>query len=120
MPAIRRYQSARIEKVYTAAAHLGLGFYILSGQFGLTPPQQPLPFYDHLLPLAEVPSLAELVARQLHEYGVSSLIYFTRPLASSADLIPYHDALVAACHKTALPYFVVEWAEEPLSPAQRP
>jgi hypothetical protein len=44
IPAIQRYQSRRIRKVCQAATTLGLKFYILSGEFGLISPQQPIPF----------------------------------------------------------------------------
>ncbi|MGH7600908.1 MAG: hypothetical protein ACREOI_31505, partial [bacterium] len=59
IPAMQRYQSLRIRKVCQAAMELGLEFYILSGEFGLIPSQQPIPFYDHLLRPEEVPVMVE-------------------------------------------------------------
>lgn len=108
IPAMQRYQSLRIRKVYQAATGLGLGFYILSGEFGLIPSQQPIPFYDHLLRSEEVPMMVERVVKQLHEFVVTSLVYFTRPLTSSQELLPYHEVIKSACRQAALPFFVVE------------
>jgi hypothetical protein len=108
IPAIQRYQSLRIRKVSRAATELGLKFYILSGEFGLISPQQPIPFYDHLLRPEEVAVLMERVNKQLQEYGLASLVYFTRPLASSRELLPYYEVIKTACLRAALPFFVVE------------
>jgi len=108
IPAIHRYQSTRIEKVYSAAAQLEIGFYILSGKFGLIPPTKPIPFYDHILKPEKVSSLAELMAKQIYEYQITRIVYFTKPLISSKNLIPYHDSLSNACKITSIPFFVVE------------
>lgn len=115
IPAIHRYQSPRIGKVFSAASCLGLRFYILSGMFGLIPPQELIPFYDHLLKPEEVPGLAELIIRQIHEYEVSGLVYFTKPLSSNRNLIPYRDALVIACEGISIPFYVVRLEHESMS-----
>ena len=108
IPAIRRYQDSRIEKVYAAASKLGLEFYILSGEFGLLPPQQPIPWYDHLLEPEEVCNLADRVAGQLRDYRITGLVYFTESFAQDPHVIPYHDAIIAACSRTKLPMLVIE------------
>lgn len=81
----------------------------------MIPPQQPIPFYNHRLRPEEVPVMVERVAKQLHEHGVARLVYFTRPLASSDELLPYHNVLKAACQRTALPFFMVELADEAMT-----
>ena len=108
LPAIRRYQSARIEKVYAAACQLGLGFYILSGKFGLLVPHHPIPWYDHLLAPEEASYLADRIADQIREYGITGLVYFTSSFDRDPNVIPYHDALVAACSRTSRPVLVIE------------
>jgi len=108
LPAIRRYQDSRIEKVYAAASKLGLEFYILSGEFGLLHPQQPIQWYDHLLKPEEVSSLADRVAGQLRDYRITGLVYFTESFAQDPNAIPYHDAIVAACSRTRLPMLVID------------
>ena len=42
VPAIQCYQSSRIRNVYAAARLLGVGFYVLSGEFGLLTADQPI------------------------------------------------------------------------------
>jgi hypothetical protein len=108
IPAINRYQSTRIEKVYTAASQLGLGFYILSGEFGLLPPQQLIPWYDHLMKPEEVSDLANRMAVQILEYGITRIVYFTSSFLRDPNVIPYHDAIVTACSRTSRPLLIVE------------
>jgi len=106
--AIRRYQSSRIKKVYDASTTLGLPFRVLSGKYGLVPPQQPIPWYDHLLTAPEVPGLVEIVVRQIRAAQITGFVYFTKPLAVNPDLVPYHDTLAAACRATSISFYVVE------------
>ncbi len=112
MPAIQRYKSIRIEKVHTAASQLGLEFYILSGKFGLLAPDQAIPWYDHLLKREDVSHLADRVANQIQEYGITGLVYFTNSFNRDPDVIPYHDAIVAACSRTSRPVLVIEMETE--------
>jgi len=108
IPAIRRYKSARIDNVYAAARKLGVGFYILSGKFGLIPPAQPIPWYDHLLKAEEVSQLVGIVAGQIKQYGIAGLAYFTQPLAQEPNVVPYHDTLAAACSRGTVAFHVIE------------
>lgn len=108
IPAIKRYQSDRIERVHAAASSLKLPFFILSGKFGLLQPQQCIPYYDHLLTADEVPALAELVLRQIAENAVDGFLYFTKPLANNINVLLYYDALAGACRKLSIFFSVVE------------
>ena len=108
IPAICRYNSERIRRVYAAACSLNLRFFILSGKFGLIEPQHCIPDYDHLLRSDEVSAFADRVIRQINEHGIDGFVYFTKPLASNPDLLRYHDALVAACRSSSRAFFVVE------------
>lgn len=110
--AIQRYKSERIERVYQAACGLNLRFVILSGHFGLVRPEQRIPDYDHLLKCEEVPSLTRVVISQIHEYEIDGFVYFTKPLVSNPDLLPYHATLAAACCGSFHPFLTVE-LEEP-------
>jgi len=112
IPAMRRYQSPRIDTVHAAAQELGLDFYILSGQFGLISAQREIPYYDHLLKADGVPALAEKVKQQLLDYGLDSIVYFTRPLSSSAKLLPYSAAFRTACVEASVRYLPVELDEK--------
>jgi hypothetical protein len=108
LPAIRRYKSSRIEQVYAAASLLRLGFYILSGKFGLLSPEHPIEWYDQLLVSSQVGDMVDKLAKQIEELGVTGITYFTKPLASDPKVRPYHDALAAACSRTSRPFSVVE------------
>lgn len=107
IPAIQRYRSCRIERVYQASCAIGLPFRILSGEYGLVSPERPIPDYDHLLRPAEVPALAQLVAQQIRAEGITGFLYFTKPLAASPNLGPYQDVLAAACQDTSTSLCVV-------------
>ena len=108
LPAIQRYKSARINKVHAAARQLGVGFYILSSEFGLIPSEQPIPWYDHLLRVDEVGRLTTLVAEQIQRYDITGLVYFTQPLLEEPNVVPYHSTLVAACEQTGVTLHIVE------------
>ena len=106
--AIQRYLSNRIERVYAAASQLGIGFYILSGEYGLLNPQQPIPWYDHLLQPEEVSSLANQIATQIQEAEITGIVYFTNSFDQDPNVVPYHDAIASACSRTSRQLLVVE------------
>jgi len=108
IPAIQRYQSARIDTVHAAAQELGVEFYILSGKFGLISAQREIPYYDQLLENNGVLALAAQVKQQLLDYGLDSIVYFTRPLSSSEKLRPYLAAIRCACFDASVRYLPVE------------
>ncbi len=62
LPAIQRYRSHRIKSVYIAAVSLGLKFLILSGEYVILEPSDPIPYYDHLLQSSEVSEHSKKVA----------------------------------------------------------
>ncbi len=115
IPAIQRYLSPRIDHVYSAARELGLGFFILSGEYGLLPPEQPIPWYDHLLKPEEVPNLTNLLTQQIKQYGITRLVYYTQSFARDPHIVPYHDAVVGACQQAGVLIFVVEIDETSLT-----
>ena len=108
IPAIQRYLDPRIHKVHEVASALGLDFYILSGEYGLIPPDQPIPWYDNLLQAGEVDELVERMADQIRQYSIEGVVYFTNSTSSDRGLIPYRDAIVAACNRASCPCSVVE------------
>lgn len=104
MPAIERYDSRRIQAVYDRAERETAGFLILSGEFGLLKPSDPVPEYDHLLQISEVNDLIHLVTRQLETYAIRELVYFTANLQSNREVQPYYDTISTACAKAAVPF----------------
>ncbi|HMV83272.1 MAG TPA: hypothetical protein PLD20_02215 [Blastocatellia bacterium] len=108
LPAIRRYRSDRIARIYAAALAAGCGFVILSGEFGLLEPSAPIPYYDHLLLAEEANAQAFRVAAQLKEQGIAQVLFFTLPLAKDEKLAPYHAALRKACETATVKLNFVE------------
>ncbi len=106
--AIQRYQSQRINRVYAAASQVGLDFFILSGEFGLLPAQQPIPWYDHLLLPEEVEGLSVRMAQQIRDHEISGVVYFTRSSNQDPNVQPYRNAITAACTQTSKPLFIIE------------
>ena len=92
-----------------AAALLGLEFYILSGEFGLIPPDRPIPWYDHLLLPDEVDDLVERMVAQIRRNKVDGITYFTTALDADPNLLAVtHSAIVSACNLADRPCFIVE------------
>ena len=108
IPAIQRYQSSRIERTYEAANLLGVGFYILSGEYGLLRPSEPIPWYDHLLLSDEVSSLVPIVVSQMRDFQIQHLLFMTRCVAQFSELVPYHDTVRAASEQAGVALCVVE------------
>lgn len=65
LPAIQRYFSERILRISQAAAKVGTGFFILSGEFGLLEPKELIPYYDHLLVADQIEAMAFKLADQI-------------------------------------------------------
>ncbi len=108
LPAIQRYRSERIKRIYSAALICGAGFFILSGEFGLLTPTEPIPYYDHLLVGDEVETHSVKVAEQIKQYGITQIIFFTLPVAADETLAAYHASLRLACQKAAIKLSFVE------------
>ncbi len=109
LPAVERYLSDRIARVGSAAAILGYDFFILSGRFGLLAPLDPIPAYDHLLTVAEAAAHARLVAGQLGDRGVGSVVFFSRPVAVDPGVAAYRLAAEEGCRLAGVEYHLVEW-----------
>lgn len=102
LPAILRYQSRRIRDVAERAARDGASLVILSGEFGLLQPSDPIPYYDHLLQPAEVSAMIERVALQLRTAGITAVTYFTESL-SDPELAPYNATIRGAASAIGIP-----------------
>jgi hypothetical protein len=69
---------------------------ILSGQFGLLAPTDPIPWYDRPLASQYVDALVPLVARQLAATGATRIRFYARP-TSTPGWGPYYEVLERAC-----------------------
>jgi hypothetical protein len=101
LPALRRYKSARIRRVKKLADLQGVGFYILSGEFGLLKPNDPIPDYDHLLLRSEIDEFATKVAGQLAGERLTKITFFVNA-ARSQQVEPYEEAFAGACRLTGV------------------
>lgn len=108
LPAIRRYRSERIRRIYSAALTCGVGFFILSGEFGLLTPTEPIPYYDHLLVGDEIEAHSLTVAEQIKQHSITQIIFFTLPVAVDEKLATYHACLRLACQKASINLNFVE------------
>ena len=102
LPAIQRYRSHRIKSVYIAAVSLGLKFLILSGEYGILEPSDPIPYYDHLLESSEVPEHSKRVADQLEALGVKDLIFFAGSFSDDENVKPYLDCIESASQEAGI------------------
>ncbi len=97
LPARHRYRSPRLAAVAARAAATGIPWLILSGEFGLLAPDDPIPWYDHLLRPEEAADLVPRVADRLRELDVSAVTLVTGRLADDPNLAPYVAVMREAC-----------------------
>ena len=100
LPAIQRYQSKRINQIADSAVKLGIGFYILSGKYGLIESHMPIPYYNHLLQPDEIAIMVRKVGDQLAKADIQTIIFFTNPPEEDPNLGPYLEVIETACRNT--------------------
>ena len=108
LPAVERYLSPRIRVAEMVAKDLGVGFYILSGLYGLLDPGREIPDYDHLLTSLQVPEHAGVIEVQLREAGTGRVIFVTRTLDVDPGSGPYREAMATACRLARVDMEVLE------------
>ncbi|MDB4656062.1 hypothetical protein OAE48_04355 [Flavobacteriales bacterium] len=104
LPAISRYKSSRITKVYNSAITENVEFVILSGKYGIIDAHQNIDYYDHLLVPSEVDEHSELVTSQLKEMGITKLMFYAVSVLKDPNIQSYIDCikLGAAKNGTAI------------------
>ncbi len=105
LPAVRRYWSRRIQFVQAESKRLNRPFLILSGQYGLLSPEEPIPWYDHVLRDGDVEALARVVAGQMRNREVTEFVFYARP-RTTAGWAPYFAGLELACRQRSIPLSV--------------
>jgi hypothetical protein len=103
LPAIQRYRSERIADVGRRAAESETSFAILSGSFGLVDPQEPLPWYDHLLQEDEIEGMVPGVAERLRSWAITEIVWFTVDPALDPFVGRYAAVLEGAAVLAAIP-----------------
>ena len=99
MPAIQLYDSERISKVFELANSQNAKFVILSGKYGLVEAHQQINYYDHLLNQTEVEAHANVIASQITSKCISEIVFFTNPVETYPNLLPYIACIESACEK---------------------
>jgi hypothetical protein len=93
LPAHKRYQSKRIERLNAIASEKRMPFYILSGKFGLIKADHPIAYYDHLLIDSEVASHAKFVASQIIDNDITEIEFLSRTIEEDPQLASYHKCI---------------------------
>jgi hypothetical protein len=103
LPAIERYRSERIAGAAHLASLEGVRFGILSGVYGLLPPEAPLPWYDHLLQESEIAPMIPGVAARLQAWGITQVVWFTVDPSLDPFVHRYAAVLHGACGQASIP-----------------
>ena len=103
LPAIQLYDSERISKVFELAKSQNAKFVILSGKYGLVEPHQQINYYDHLLDQTEVETHAGVIASQIAAKHISEMVFFSNPVETDPNLLPYLKCIGSACEKAEIP-----------------
>lgn len=93
IPAVDRYLSSRIKKIYTLAEKAGLPFAILSGKFGLIYGRDPIPYYDKLLSEADIEAVAEKSLSFLTGNQIKRIIFFPPDPEKDHHVGPYIETM---------------------------
>ncbi|MBU0742947.1 YaaA family protein [bacterium] len=107
LPALERYQDPRIHDLAERAGAAGTGFLILSGEYGLLRPDDPIPWYDHLLLADDVDELVGRVTGQLGDLDVTSIVFHTVDPAPEPQLRPYLETISEACRRAGVDLEIV-------------
>ncbi len=99
LPACERYVGSHIKLVEQIALAQGSQFFILSGKFGLLHAQERIGFYDFLLTVGGVKTLATVVFRQIIRlsFPVSEIQFYTK---NKPNWLPYKKVIEDAAAKT--------------------
>lgn len=108
MPAIRRYISERIRRIYRKSRTDRVKFRILSGKYGLLAPYRKIPFYDHALLPEEVSRISETLQQQLSRLKVANVVLFAKNPKKYPDWEPYCQSLRLSCTALGINFTLAE------------
>ena len=103
LPAIQLYDSERISKVFELANSQNVRFVILSGAYGLVEAHEQINYYDHLLNQTEVETHSGVIASQIAAKHISEIVFFSNPVETDPNLLPYLKCIMSACKKAKIP-----------------
>ncbi len=99
IPAIQRYKSERIRWVYAEALKEKADFAILSGIFGLIPPERKIPKYDYCLQKDDTDRVKETNKKYIKDNmgkNEIEIVYFTKSPLLDKESVNYYDSLKKA------------------------
>jgi hypothetical protein len=108
LPAVARYRSDRIAALHAAGPML-----ILSGEYGLLAPEDPIPWYDHLLLPEEVDGLVPQVTSQLRSRSITALDFHTADPLHTPEVRPYVAVITQACASARVALRLVLLSSDP-------
>ncbi len=109
LPALDRYISDRIAGVYANARTAGHQFGILSGQFGLIAPDQPIPDYNHLLQPNEIDVMANRVSTTLQQWEITTIKWFSVAFEMDPHVSRYSEVMSRAAGKSGTEFELELW-----------
>ena len=112
MPAVERYQSKRIQQIYSAARSLNIDCYILSGKYGIIGSCDLIPDYDYMLVPEDIPECSQKIEKQLKILKIDQVIFFMRPITADENVKPYLETIQLACIKSKISLTIVNLTEQ--------
>jgi len=109
LPAIERYQSERISGVYANAQFAGARFGILSGQYGLISADHPLPYYDHLLQMDQIPEATKNAHATLVAWKVTEVKWFSVAFEMDPNVQRYRTVIEQAASQAGIDFDLTLW-----------
>lgn len=111
IPAVERYLSPRIAAVYERSRRDDVPMLIFSGKFGLIDPENPIPFYNHLLQAEEVNGYIAPTAEVLRKRDITAVTFVAQP-REEAGWENYYRVIEQACEKAGVELTVEGYSEE--------
>ena len=108
LPAVKRYSSKRIKAIHRTAFSQNIPFLILSGKHGLIKAETPIEYYNYLLKAEDVEEHSNKISKQLKEFGIKELVFFTRSIDFDPNIIPYIECMKKATQALSLKINFIE------------
>ena len=94
LPARQRYLNPFMDRVIAEGERINAPVLILSGQFGLLSPNDPIPYYDYTLTKNKVEKMALMVTEQLKNADATEITaYIKKPRTTNQDWENYYSLI---------------------------
>ena len=82
---------------------------ILSGQYGLISPEHPLPYYDHLLRVDQIETMAEKTKAILRGWEITEVQWFTVAFEMDPNVRRYQSVMEQAAKQAGVDFQLTLW-----------